>query len=63
MVLSEYLLATHTFEMVRDSAETGFGGEAKEEDVNKLRDIFKLYARTSPSFAAELLVAFTFPAQ
>ena len=32
-------------------------------DVNKLRDIFKLYARTSPSFAAELLVALTFPAQ
>ena len=35
----------------------------KEEDVNKLRDVFKLYARTSPSFAAELLVALTFPAQ
>ena len=32
-------------------------------DVNKLRDIFKLYARTSPSFAAELLVALTFPDQ
>ena len=40
-----------------------FEGEAKEEDVNKMRDTFKLCARISPSFAAELLVAFTFPAQ
>ena len=40
-----------------------FKRHVKEEDVNKLRDIFKLYARTSPSFAAELLVALTFPDQ
>ena len=40
-----------------------FEGEAKEEKVNKMRHIFKLCASTSPSFAAELLVAFTFPDQ
>ena len=40
-----------------------FEGEAKEEKVNKMRHIFKLCASTSPSFAAELLVTLTFPAQ
>ena len=47
---------------ISSALKTAFEGEAKEE-VNKMRDIFKLFIRNSPSFAAELLVAFTFPAQ
>ena len=48
---------------ISSDLKRGFAGEAKEEDVNRMRDLFKLCARISPSFAAELLVAFTFPDQ
>ena len=48
---------------ISSALKRAFEGEAKEEKVNKMRHIFKLCASTSPSFAAELLVTLTFPAQ